>query len=246
VPERAVAAAAAGSTYDGFYSGGVDVLDTNVNPATPHRRQFDVRVVNGVGTGTVKHALCDQPGEVSFTIDAAGAIRGRANTRNTVGCTERMTMLEGRMDGPQMQLVLRLPGNPELAMAKTQGPAPAAPVPTAAAPPRGRFDGDYNGALELAAGDLRPVWLRVVGTKGTGSVRQPPCPQPGLISIAIAADGSISGDSDIVSGSPCTPRKATVKGAIQGRRMALTLVFPDGQTSREFIFTRRSYGAGDD
>ena len=50
---------------------------------------LDVRVVNGVGTGTVKHVLCDQPGELAFVIDAAGAIKGRANTRDTVGCTLR-------------------------------------------------------------------------------------------------------------------------------------------------------------
>ena len=243
-PERTVVAPpSAGTSYDGFYSGSVEVLDAN--PLAAHRRQVDVRVVNGVGTGTVKHGLCDQPGEVSFVIDSAGAIKGRANTRNTVGCTERVTMLEGRMNGPEMHLALRLPGNPELVMAKTQGPTAAAPVPAVAASPRGQFDGDYSGALELAAGDLRPVWLRVVGTKGTGSVRQPPCPQPGLISIAIAADGSISGDADVLSGSSCTSRKTTVKGQIQGKRMAVTVVFQDGQSSREFVFTRRSYGSGD-
>jgi len=238
------AAPSVGTSYDGFYSGSVEVLD--VNPVAAHRRQVDVRVVNGVGTGTVKHGLCDQPGELSFVIDSAGAIKGRANTRNTVGCTERIAMLDGRMDGPQMRLVLRLPGNPELAMAKTQAAAAAVPAPAAAAPPRGRFDGIYSGALELAPGELRQVWLRVVGAKGTGSVRRLPCAQPGLISIAIASDGSLSGDADVLSGSLCTPQKAAVKGQMEGKRMAVTLVFQDGQTSREFAFTRRSYGSGDD
>src|SRR5260370_21657195 len=162
-PERTVAAPPAVSTpYDGSYSGSAEVLDTNVNPAVPHRRQFDVRVVNGLGTGTVKHALCAEPGEVSFAIDAAGAIKGKANSRNTVGCTERMTMLEGRMNGPQMHLVLRLPGNPELAMAKTQAAAAAAPVPAAAASPRGRHDGNYSGPLEPEAGDLAPQCINAV------------------------------------------------------------------------------------
>jgi hypothetical protein len=247
-PERTVVAPApaVSTPYDGSYSGSVEVPDANVNPAVAHRRQVDVRVVNGVGTGVVKHGLCDEPGEVYFVIDAAGAIKGKANTRNTVGCTERMTMLEGRMDGPQMHLVLRLPGDPELVMPKTQAAAAAAQVPAAAASPRGRFDGNYSGPLELAAGDLRQVWLRVVGTKGTGSVRRPPCPQPGLISITITSDGSISGDADVLSGSSCTSKKATVKGQIQGKRMAVTVVFQDGQTSREFVFTRRSYGSGVD
>jgi hypothetical protein len=156
-----------------------------------------------------------------------------------------MAMLEGRMDGQQMHLVLRLPGNPELVMAKTQAAAVAPSVPAAVASPRGKFDGDYTGALELAPGGPRPVWLRVVGTKGTGSIRQPPCPQPGFMSVAIAADGSLSGDADILSGQSCTSQKATVSGTVQGRRMAVTLALPDGQTSREFVFTRRSYGSGD-
>jgi hypothetical protein len=231
----AAPAPAASTAYDGSYSGSVEVVETN---AVTHRRQIDVRVVNGVGTGTVRHGLCDEPGEVSLTIDAAGAIRGRANTRNTVGCTERMTMLDGRMDGPQMHLVLRAPGNPELVMSKTQGTAAGAPV--AAASPHGRFDGAYSGTMEPAAGDLRQVWLRVVGTKGTGSVRRLSCAQPGIISIAIAPDGSISGDANILDRS-CISQTAAVRGQINGTRMGVTLVLPDGKTSPEFTFTRRSY-----
>ncbi len=238
-PVRPVAppAPAFSTLYDGAYSGSVEVLETN---AVANRRQIDVHVVNGVGTGTVKHGMCDEPGQVSFTIDAAGAIRGKANTRNTVGCTERMTMLDGRMEGQQMHLVLRAPGNPELVMSKTQGTAAAAPIPAAAASPHGPFDGVYSGSMEPASGDLRQVWLRVVGTKGTGSVRRLSCGQPGIISISIASDGSISGDADILNGS-CASQKATVKGQINGTRMAVTLVLPDGQPSREFVFTRRSY-----
>jgi len=231
----AAPAPAVNTAYDGSYSGSVEVLETN---AVTHRRQIDVRVVNGVGTGTVRHELCDEPGEVSFTIDAAGAIRGRANTRNTVGCTERMTLIDGRMKGPQMHLILRAAGNPELVMSKTQGSAAGAAV--AAASPRGRFDGTYSGSMEPAAGDPRQVWLRVVGTKGTGSVRRLSCSQPGIVSIAIAPDGSISGDANVLSSS-CASQKAAVKGQINGTRMGVTLVLPDGQTSPEFVFTRRSY-----
>src|SRR5437773_735952 len=89
-------------------------------------------------------------------------------------------------------------------------------------------DGAYSGALDLAAGEVREMWLRVVGTKGTGSVRLLPCAQPGLISIAIASDGSISGDADVLNGASCTPQKAAVKGHIDGRRMAVILVFQNG------------------
>jgi hypothetical protein len=94
--------------------------------------------------------------------------------------------------------------------------------------------------MEPAAGDLRQVWLRVVGPKGTGSVRRLSCSQPGIISIAIAPDGSLSGDADILSRS-CTSQKAAVKGQVNGARMGVSLVLPDGQTSPEFVFTRRSY-----
>jgi hypothetical protein len=129
---------------------------------------------------------------------------------------------------------------PEVAPGRTaQATAAAAPVPAAPVPPRGQFDGVYSGALEVAAGDLRQVWLRVVGTRGSGSARRPPCLQPGAISIAVAPDGSISGDADVLSGSSCTSTKATVKGQIQGNRMAGTLVFQDGQASREFVATRQ-------
>jgi hypothetical protein len=79
-----------------------------------------------------------------------------------------------------------------------------------------------------------------VGTKGTGSVRRLSCGQPGIITIAIAPDGSISGDADVLSGS-CASQKAAVRGLVSGTRMSVTLVLPDGSTSREFAFTRRSY-----
>jgi hypothetical protein len=244
-PARPVAAPvpAANTLYDGFYSGSVDVRDASVNSGVAHQRQIDVRVANGVGNGTLKHPLCDEPGQVSFAIDAAGTIRGRANTRNTVGCTERLALLEGRMDGAQMHLFLRVPGTSELVMSKTQAAAASAPVAAAAPPPRGRFDGTYSGAMDLAAGDPRQVWLRVVGTKGSGSVRRLSCPQPGLVTIEVATDGSISGNADVVSsaGSSCATRTAAVKGEIRGTRMGVTLVFPDGQTSSEFAFNRRSY-----
>lgn len=244
--QQASAASPASGPYDGAYTGSVAVLQTNVNPPIPHMRQFDVRVVNGVGIGTVKHALCDEPGEVFFVIDTAGSIKGKANTRNTVGCTERMAMVEGRMNGPDMRLTLRLRDNPELVMTRQQGTSPAIVTAASAALPSGPNDGDYSGGLELGSGDLRQVWLRVVGTKGTGNIRHASCPQPGLISVSIAADGAVTGEADLLNGPACAPKKATVKGRLSGRQMAVNLAFEDGQISREFIFTRRSKGFGVD
>jgi hypothetical protein len=242
---RAPAVTAKGP-YDGDYAGSVEVLQVNVDPPVPHLRQFNVRVVNGVGTGTVKHELCDQPGEVFFVVDSTGKIRGKANTQNTSGCTERMTMLEGRVDGPDMKITLRVRANPVLTLARIGGSTAAIPVAATVPTASGPNDGDYTGGLEFGSGDLRQVWLRVVGTKGTGNVRHASCPRPGSIAIAIAADGSITGTADVLNGPACAPQKATVKGRLSGVQMTIAVALEDGRVSREFVFTRHSRGAGVD
>lgn len=250
MPQQAARQLPSGATpvgpYDGVYAGSVEVLQTNVNPPIPHLREFNVRVVNGVGIGTVKHVLCDQPGEVFFMIDGTGTIKGKANTQNTSGCTERMTMLEGRVDGSDMRITLRLRANPALTLTRVAGAGTAASVagtvPTVSSP----NDGEYSGGLELGPGDLRQVWLKVVGTKGTGNVRYASCPRPGLIAIDIASDGSVTGNADVLDGPACAPRKATVKGQLNGAQMAVALALEDGRVSREFVFTRRPRGAGVD
>ena len=251
MPQQASAAARASSVtaqgpYDGDYAGLVEVLQTNVDPPVPHLRQFNVRVVNGVGTGTAKHELCDQPGEVFFVIDGAGRIRGKANTQNTSGCTERMTMLEGRVDGSDMSITLRLKANPVLTLTRVAGSGAAVPVATIVPTVSGPNDGEYGGGLELGSGNLRSVWLKIVGTKGTGNVRYASCPRPGFISIDIASDGEVTGNADVLDGPACAPKKATVKGRLSGKEMTVAVAFEDGQVSREFVFTRRSRGAGVD
>ena len=250
MPQSAARQLPSGATpvgpYDGVYAGSVEVLQTNVNPPIPHLREFNVRVVNGVGTGTVKHVLCDQPGEVFFMIDGAGTIKGKANTQNTSGCTERMTMLEGRIDGSDMRITLRLRANPVLTLTRVAGSGTAVSVAGTVPTVSGPNDGEYSGGLELGPGDLRQVWLKVVGTKGTGNVRHASCPRPGLIAIDIASDGSVTGNADVLDGPACAPRKATVKGQLNGAQMAVALALEDGRVSREFVFTRRPRGAGVD
>jgi hypothetical protein len=129
-------------------------------------------------------------------------------------------------------------------LARVAGSTAAMPavVPTVSGP----NDGQYTGGLELGSGDLRQVWLKVVGTKGTGNVRYASCPRPGLISISIATDGSVAGNADVLDGPACAPRKATVKGRLNGAQMAVAIAFEDGKVSREFVFTKRSRGEGVD
>ncbi len=243
--QQASAASPASGPYDGAYTGSVAVLQTNVNPPIPHMRQFDVRVVNGVGIGTVKHALCDEPGEVFFVIDTAFHQRQGQHPKH-----RRMHRAHGHGGRAHERAghasTFRLRDNPELVMTRQQGTSPAIVTAASAALPSGPNDGDYSGGLELGSGDLRQVWLRVVGTKGTGNIRHASCPQPGLISVSIAADGAVTGEADLLNGPACAPKKATVKGRLSGRQMAVNLAFEDGQISREFIFTRRSKGFGVD
>jgi hypothetical protein len=238
----ATAPAANGPTgpYDGNYTGQVDVLQTNIEPNVPHLRAFAVRVVNGVGTGTVKHALCDEPGEVFFLVEPSGVVRGKANTRNTTGCTDRIAMLEGRVDGDVMRLTLRLINNPQLVLARA---ADAAPVPRAAS---GSFDGEYKAGLEVAQGDLRQLWIRVRGTKATGTSRVALCPTPGAVSLNVDPSGAISGEADLQTSASCMPRKASLSGHAEGPRLLMTASFADGSKPQDFTFSRERRGVGVD
>jgi hypothetical protein len=234
--------------FDGEYEGAAEVLQTNVDPPIIHVRKFHVRVINGVGTGSVKHDLCDQPGEVFLLVDPSGRIKGKANTQNTTGCTERIAMLEGRMDSQNMQLSLKLRNNPQLFLRRTGDVGPGAtPQRVAdAVPPRGQFDGDYNGGVEIDSGNLRRVWLRIIGTKATGNVRFDLCKNVGTIAFNIVPDGTISGDADLLDGPSCASKKASIKGRLDGTQLHITFAYQDGGTSREFTFQRQHAGTGVD
>jgi hypothetical protein len=237
------ASAGPSGPYDGTYEGGVDVLQTNVSPPVPHRRDFSLQVRNGLVTGTVRHGLCDQPGEVFLVIDTSGAIKGKANTQNTTGCTERMTMVEGRMDGSDMRLTLRLINNPAVLLKQVSSPTTA---PAAAAASTGQFDGEYRSGLEVASGDLRQLWIRVRGTKATGTSRVALCPTPGAVSLSFDPSGTITGEADLQTSASCLPRKATLSGHTEGKRLVMTASFEDGRTTSEFTFNRLSRGVGVD
>jgi hypothetical protein len=231
-------------SYDGTYEGGVDVLQTDISPPVAHRRDFSLQVRNGVATGTLRHVLCDQPGEVFLVIDSSGSIQGKANTQNTTGCTERMAMVEGRMDGSDMRLTLRLRGNPVAVLKHVSGSTTAPAV--AAAPSAGQFDGEYRSGVELASGDLRQLWIRVRGAKATGTSRVALCPNPGAVSMNLDPSGMITGEADLQTSASCAPRKATLSGHAEGKRLVMTASFADGTHSREFTFNRLSRGAGVD
>jgi len=242
-----VAPAASGPAgpYDGNYAGQVDVLQTNLQPNVPHQRTFAVRVVNGVGSGTVKHALCDEPGEVFFLVEPSGKVRGKANTRNTTGCTDRFAMIEGNVDGDVMRLSLRLMNNPQLVLARTAAPSPM-PVSSTPAPVKGSFDGDYRAGLEVAQGDLRQLWIRVRGSKATGTSRVALCPAPGAVSLNVDPSGAVSGEADLQTSASCTPRKASLSGHAEGPRLVMTASFADGSKPEDFTFIREKRGAGVD
>ena len=224
--------------YDGDYQGGVELAQIDLQQRVLHRRQFDIHVVGGVGTGTAKHPLCDQAGEVKLTVDAAGVVNGTANTQNTTGCTQRMSTLEGRVEGDKMRLsvlVARRREPVDFSLSRTLG---GAPVSAVAPPSPGGLDGDYSGGVEVGPGDLRQIWIRVQGGKATGTSRLAVCPRSGGIALTVDPSGTVSGEADLLKSS-CDPRKVQVTGRIAGNSLVLTLVFDDGSKSREFTFARQ-------
>lgn len=106
-------AVTAGGPFDGDYDGGVELTQDGFGRYSSHIRRFDVLVKEGVGTGTVKHPLCSNPGKVDLKIDASGQIKGTANVLSTVSCTSRTGYLEGRMEGDRMRLTILFQNEPE-------------------------------------------------------------------------------------------------------------------------------------
>jgi len=97
----------AANPYDGEYEGDVELVQRlNALNFRRHTRHIEVRVVDGVGKGTIKHPQCSQPGDLDFTIDSMGQVRGTANTINTDGCVAHKATLEGRVDGKDIRLTV--------------------------------------------------------------------------------------------------------------------------------------------
>jgi hypothetical protein len=249
-PVTAVAAAtgpASANPFDGGYQGSVDVMQTNLERPVFNTRQFDVRVAGGIGKGTVVHPLCDHPGEVALTIDPSGRVKGWANTQNTTGCTQRIARMEGHMEGGMMRISLNLKGrdgDAAMSLARVQGVSAALPVamPSSSGP----FDGEYHGGVEVSPGDLRQVSIHILGTKGTGTSKAALCPKRGNVTVTVDPSGAVSGEADLLAGSNCEARKATLTGHVEGKRLLLTANLDGGGRSQELTFNRRAAGFGVD
>jgi len=102
----APAAASQAARFDGAYQGDVELIQRKAGSFIPHVRHVEVTVSGGVGTGTIKHPLCYQPGAIAIAIDAAGQVTGTANTVNTDGCIAHKSRLVGRVEGNDIRLTI--------------------------------------------------------------------------------------------------------------------------------------------
>jgi hypothetical protein len=62
----------------------------------------------------------------------------------------------------------------------------------------------------------------------------------------IDAAGTISGEADLQTSASCNPRKATLSGHAEGKRLVVTASFADGSQAREVSFNREGKGMGVD
>lgn len=159
---------------------------------------------------------------------------------------------------PSPGVTLLPPESPEAAVATTASVAPppsatpsrtvssSAPSTLAEQAPAkviassGPFDGDYTGGMEFSRGDIRDITIHVMGDKASGVATLAQCPTPGMIELNLNGNGSITGEANLMSGSECTSKKALVTGHADGNRLLLTFVIPNGRTTREFAFARKS------
>jgi hypothetical protein len=101
-----VAPSPATSRFDGDYQADIELIQRTSRGDRLNPRHIEVTVRGGVGTGTVKHPACEQPGELQFSIDAAGAVTGTANTVNTDRCQPHTATLAGRVEGRDIRLTI--------------------------------------------------------------------------------------------------------------------------------------------
>jgi hypothetical protein len=94
------------SRFDGDYQGDVQLIQRTSSGERLNPRHIEVTVRGGVGTGTVKHPACEQPGELRLSIDAFGEVTGTANTVNTDGCVRHSATLAGRVEGRAIRLTI--------------------------------------------------------------------------------------------------------------------------------------------
>jgi hypothetical protein len=96
----------ASSRFDGDYQADIELIQRTPRGDRLNPRHIEVTVRGGVGTGTVKHPACEQPGELRLTIDAAGEVSGTANTVNTDRCQNHTATLTGRVEGRDIRLTI--------------------------------------------------------------------------------------------------------------------------------------------
>ena len=85
--------------FDGEYHGGLSRSGT--------LREIEVHIAGGVGVGTIRWAVCPNPGEARLTIDSSGAVSG---TMDIIGraCSALVGKVEGRAIGDFLKLQLTI------------------------------------------------------------------------------------------------------------------------------------------
>jgi hypothetical protein len=101
-PVGATAKASSPAAFDGQYSGLAKVVQGD-------GWQVDVRMVNGVGTGTAKQGgACSAPGQVNLAVDASGAVSGTFEYLNSKTCRPFKMAVSGRAEGNQLKLAIAM------------------------------------------------------------------------------------------------------------------------------------------
>ncbi len=95
--------------YDGDYRGGLQLgallAGNSYERVGEAIRTIEVRVVNGVATGTVRQERCSGIGTVTLTISPAGAVTGEMDALVTATCAPLRVQVEGRVNGDLLTAV---------------------------------------------------------------------------------------------------------------------------------------------
>ena len=85
--------------FDGDYHGGLS--------RSGSLREIEVRIAGGDGVGTIRWAVCPNPGEARLTIDSSGTVSG---TMDIIGraCSAQVGKVEGRAMGDFLRLQLTI------------------------------------------------------------------------------------------------------------------------------------------
>jgi hypothetical protein len=117
------------------------------------------------------------------------------------------------------------------AAARVAAPAGARTASSAApSPAASRFDGDYQGDVQLiqrtSSGERlnpRHIEVTVRGGVATGTVKHPACERPGELQLSIDVLGEVTGTANTVNTDGCVRHSATLAGRVEGRALRLTI-----------------------